>query len=388
MSKRIIIIYAKSTAEIFNRQSALGSYIHCLATILLKNGFEVSINNLSFYIGLEQKEAAPINNSGSSPFFKKLIPRFIKESVKDIQLFKWLNSLYQDIDNGNKFDCILEFYTYGSDIGYRLSKKYNKPLFLIYDNPVLEEHQFFHGNQNLVSGKIEKREKDSILSASGIVAYSNAVKEYLNKKYEKQLPVFIHQNVDYTRFEFINEKPEEETINIGFVGSFLKWHRVDLLINAFIRLKRNGRNCRLYLLGNGMEFSTIKQQVESCEYAANIFMPGFMDGESLLKFKQLINIGVMPGSNWYGAPNKIFEYGAAKMAVVAPDTPTIKDIFKNEEELLLFKQDDENSLYDQLLSYLNDGELRHKHAVSLQNKIRNNYSENITFTFYNQLLSR
>jgi len=42
----------------------------------------------------------------------------------------------------------------------------------------------------------------------------------LNKKHEKELPVFIHQNVDYTRFEFINEKAEGEIINIGFIGSF------------------------------------------------------------------------------------------------------------------------------------------------------------------------
>jgi glycosyltransferase involved in cell wall biosynthesis len=122
------------------------------------------------------------------------------------------------------------------------------------------------------------------------------------------------------------------------------------------------------------------------EYASDIFIPGFMDGEELLNFKQKINIGVMPGSNWYGAPNKIFEYGAAKMAVVAPDTPTISELFQNSEDLLLFKHDDEDSLYKTLLVYINNSSLRNKHAVALQNKIRNNYSENITFTFYYKLL--
>jgi len=76
----------------------------------------------------------------------------------------------------------LEFYTYGSDLGYRLSEKYNTPLFLIYDNPVLEEHQFFHGIQFLFKSKIEKREKDSILSASRIVVYSNARKKLFEQK--------------------------------------------------------------------------------------------------------------------------------------------------------------------------------------------------------------
>ncbi|MCW3082865.1 MAG: hypothetical protein JWP12_231 [Bacteroidetes bacterium] len=386
MNKKINIIYAKSTAEIFNRQSALGSYIHCLATILAKNGYDVSVNELAFHAGLEQKKNAIANPSGSSSFIKKLIPDFIKEAIKDNRLFKDLEQLYLQIDKGTAPDCILEFYTYGSDLGVRLSEKYNKPLYLIYDNPVLEEHQFFHGKQLFFKNKIEVREQRSILHASGIVAYSNAVKNYLEKKYTKLLPVRIHQNVDYTRFDFINEKPKQVTINIGFIGSFLKWHRVDLLINAFVRLKKEGHNAKLFLIGNGMEFDAIKQQIANSGFAAEIQLPGFMDGQSLLAFKQKIDIGVMPGSNWYGAPNKIFEYGAAKIAVVAPDTPTIADLFENNNELLLFKQDDENSLYEQLLRYTTDKPLRDAHALTLQNKIRNNYSENITFTFYNQLL--
>jgi len=386
LKKKIIIVYAKSTREIFNRQSALGSYIHCLATILVKNGYSVSINEVSFNSNLEQTSGSSSNSSSSSSF-KQLLPGFVKEAIKDVRLFKWLDDLYLDLDKGIEIDYILEFYTYGSDLGFRLSEKYNKPLFLIYDNPVLEEHQFFHGKQFLFRNKIEKREKRSILHAKKIVVYSNAVKAYLNKKLSKELPIFIHQNVDYTRFDFIETKPKNETLNIGFIGSFLKWHRVDLLVDAFVRLRKDGKNCKLYLLGNGMEFDKIKKKMEACGFAQDIFMPGFMDGESLLKFKREIDIGIMPGSNWYGAPNKIFEYGAAKMAVVAPDTPTIKDLFIENEELLLFRQDNEDDLYLQLSKYLNDEALRAKHAAALQNKIRNNYSENITFTFYNRLLS-
>ncbi|MGZ4079047.1 MAG: glycosyltransferase family 4 protein, partial [Bacteroidia bacterium] len=326
MSKKINIIYGKSTEEIFNRQSALGSYIYCLAMILLKNGYEVSVNELSFSINSEQKNVQGSYNSGASSFAKKLIPQFIKELLKDVRLFRSLNNLYLNIEKNNTIDSILEFYTYGSDLGFRLSKKYNKPLFIVYDSPVLEAHEFFHQKQIVFKSEIERREKKSILQASGIVVYSNAVKEYLNKKYAKELPVFIHQNVDYSRFEYIENKTPGKTINIGFIGSFLKWHRVDLLINAFARLKDEGKNVKLFLLGSGMEFDKMKDAVEKNKYASAIEMPGFMDGAQLFEYKKQFDIGVMPGSNWYGAPNKIFEYGAAKIAVVAPDTPTIKDL--------------------------------------------------------------
>ena len=60
----------------------------------------------------------------------------------------------------------------------------------------------------------------------------------------------------------------------------------------------------------------------------------------------------------------------------------MKDLFENFEEGLLFKQDDENSLFEKLSIYADNADLRHRHAIALQNKIRNNYSENITFTAY------
>jgi glycosyltransferase involved in cell wall biosynthesis len=252
---------------------------------------------------------------------------------------------------------------------------------------VLEEHAFFHGKQWFYRTEMKKRELKSLTLATSLVVYSNAVKKYVENKCNRQLPVFIHQNVDYTRFDFVNERENSVDVKIGFIGSFLKWHRVDLLIKAFIRLKEEGHQVKLFLIGNGMEYGSIKKMVLNSDFANDIFMPGFLDGQELLNLKQKLDIGVMPGSNWYGAPNKIFEYGAAKIAVVAPDTPTICDLFEHDKELLFFKQDDAESLLNQLRCYVTQVDLRKEHAKALQNKIRNNYSENVTFTFYNQLLS-
>ena len=388
MKKRILIIYAKSTSEIFNRQSALGSYIFCLAGILYKNGYDITINNIPFDNQLKQSNQALSVTKTSGSFIKKLLPSFFKEAIKDLQLFRSMDLFCKSIDTGKEFDKIIEFYTYGSEVGFRLSQKYNKPLVLIYDNPVLEEHTFFHSGQLFFKNKIELRERSSILNAQSLVIYSNPVKKYLETKYQAKLNAFIHQNVDFTRFDFIPSKICENTINIGFLGSFLKWHRVDILLNVFVRLKMEGHSIRLFLIGNGMEYESIRQKVETLNLHKDIVMPGFADGGELLNYKLELHIGVMPGSNWYGAPNKIFEYGAAHLAVIAPDTPTIKDLFRDKEELLLFKQDDEADMYLKLKSYIIDRDLLSKCAIKLQNKIRANYSENSTFTFYKDLLEK
>jgi glycosyltransferase involved in cell wall biosynthesis len=157
------------------------------------------------------------------------------------------------------------------------------------------------------------------------------------------------------------------------------------LIKAYDKLRVDGINAKLFLIGNGMEYVAIKEQVLLSKYVDDIQMTGFLDGNELYEYKKKIHIGVMPGSNWYGAPNKIFEYGAAQMAVVAPATPTISDLFVDKDHLLLFDESNENGLYNSLKALCLDADLRVRLAKKLQHKIATNYSEQITFDFYNNI---
>ncbi|MGZ4079699.1 MAG: hypothetical protein ACXVDW_20230, partial [Bacteroidia bacterium] len=65
-----------------------------------------------------------------------------------------------------------------------------------------------------------------------------------------------------------------------------------------------------------------------------------------------------------------------------------KDLFEDGKDLLFFKQDDENDLFLKLKKYVDDIDLMNKCAATLQLKISRNYSENITFEFYNYLITK
>ncbi|HSH66954.1 MAG TPA: glycosyltransferase [Bacteroidia bacterium] len=379
----IQVVYARDASEIYNRRSALGSYIHCFCEIFTKHGYDLKINGLPFYKNkLVNNDKAIVTSGG----IVKIIPFFLRDFLKDVRLFFKQEKLFKEIRKQPDFDFIIEFYTYGSKISYKFFKNYNKPFILIYDAPVIEAHAYFAKGWLFFKRIVEKREKKCLFTAKAIVVYSNAVKEYLEKKYKHPLPIVIHQNVDYTRFDFIDSKPDLKIINIGFIGSFLKWHSVDNLLKAFTFLKDQGYCVNLYLVGVGEEFLRIKTLVNENKFKENIIITGFLDGSELYIYKQLIHIGVMPGSNWYGAPNKLFEYGASNMAVVAPDTPTIKELFN--EEVLLFENGSENGLYD-CLKYLCDHTDKIKElAEKLQLKVKKDYSEKITFGFYNELITK
>ncbi len=384
MTKKIRIIYSKNPDEVFNRKAALGSYIYVLSGLLQEYGYSVSINEHA-YSSIKQYTSSGPGLTENHSVFKKIVPGFFKRIAKDILLFRRQDLLTQKLI-GFQDDLIIEFYSYGSTVGYELAVKNNVPLIVIYDAPVIDEYKFFNGAAPFFKKKVNRNEKRTLLKAASTVVYSNAVKNYVWKKIGRQTPISLHQNIDFTRFDFIDQAHTGLPVNIGFIGSFLKWHRVDLLLNVFTRLKNEHYNIKLYLLGMGEEFSSIKQECANNKYKNDIVLPGFVDGEQLLNFKKNIHIGVMPGSNWYGAPNKIFEYGAAHMAVIAPDTPTIADLFVNKKEVYLFKNNSENALFDGLKELVSNAEFTTLLAENLYQKIRANYSKTNTFDFYNRLI--
>ena len=384
MKKNIQIIYIKGTNEIFNRQSALGSYIHCLATILVDGGYNVRLNDIDF--NTVSRKASVSYFRGGSSIVKKIIPDFIKKIIKDLLLFQNIRKIKDRIKKKFNSDVILEFYCYGSNVGEYLSKLKKIPLIIIYDSPIIEEYIFFNNIKPYFFNLIRTRELKTLLKASPNIVYSEPVRKYVENIAKTKLNISIHQNVDFSRFEFIEEKEINDKLNIGFLGSFLKWHRVDLLIDVFIKLRSKCKNIHLILLGDGEEFSNLRVKVHNCEYSKDITMPGYVDKEDLLNYKMKIDIGVSPSSNWYNAPNKIFEYGAAKMAVVAPSTPTIADLFENEKDLILFDNESFDGLYNSLLRLIENKELLKSLAENLQNKIKSKYSKENTFEFYNNLI--
>jgi glycosyltransferase involved in cell wall biosynthesis len=385
--KNILIIYSKGIAEVFNRQSALGSYIYCLAAILQENNYSVFINGEQFDSGKNLQKSISIVSSRKPGLLSKL-PGILKANLKDLRLLLSLKKMRERILQHPGCDLVMEFYSYGSDLGISYSRKFNVPLVTIYDAPVMEEYKFFNSDPSVFHPLVRSREKKTLQGSSSVVVYSTPVKDYVLRLAERALNVEIHQNVDFSRFDFIYDHAPSENLNIGFIGSFLRWHSVEKLLKAFIRLRKERGDLRLLLLGQGEDFARIREMAANSEFAADIVLPGYVDGDTLFNLKKQIHIGVMPGSNWYGAPNKIFEYGAAGMSVAAPATPTIKDLFSDGEELLLFKEDDEEGLYQVLRRLCSDPQLRRRLAAGLQQKIRDKYSKSHTFEFYNTLIKK
>jgi glycosyltransferase involved in cell wall biosynthesis len=389
--KKVLVVYAKSTEEVFDRKSALGAQVNCVSNMLISENTEVYVNGVLLTDEVNNK-AHLILQSSKFKGLKKIVPRFLKRFIRDNRQWKKMQNLTEDILKADvNYDAILEFYNLGSNTGMVISKKQNIPLIQLYDNSMQQEYQFFNqGKHPFDNERLLEIERESLIGANKIIAYSPTMKDYIlkitNNKVKAENVVY-HQNVDFTRFDSYPEKinKPEGVINIGFIGSFLKWHEVDLLVEAFEKLMLNGINAELFLLGIGVEFENIKKQVSQSPFKDKINLPGFLDGTELLETKKKFHIGVLSGSNWYNAPNKLFEYGAMKLACIAADTPTVKFIFSN-DEVVLFEWKNGNSMYEALEKLCKEDGLIQEKSEQLFEMVAEKYTFKQAQNFYRNLL--
>jgi glycosyltransferase involved in cell wall biosynthesis len=387
---KLLLLYTKNRQEVFNKKSAIGSYVNYLGNLLNQNGFEVYLNGEKLS---EIKYNEGYNSTSFSKFaqIKKIIPSFIKRYLREKKHLSDLDIFSKELnDSSVKYDFILEYYNMGSDVGLKVSKSQNVPYYIFYDGPILDEYRIFNKTNPFFFKEVIKREKESFRHAKKIVAQSNPMKDYVIKNIVNSPDkIYIHQNVDYTKFDVLNTDKtfNTEILNIGFIGSFLPWHQVELLVNAFMFVLKNGVQANLFLIGDGMEKKNIESYCETLPATIKnkIIFTGFVKEKELYELKTKLDIGVMPGSNWYGAPLKIFEYGAMKMACIAPDTPTIKDLFSN-NEVIFFKWKNQDSLNNTLLNLCNNKSKMIKNSKVLNNKILQKYSEKNTVDFYEKLI--
>lgn len=123
---------------------------------------------------------------------------------------------------------------------------------------------------------------------------------------------------------------------VGFVGGFFPWHGVDRLVEAFRRCRELGLPGSLLLVGDGPERQAIEAQLAAAGLGDRALLPGAVDHAELSAWIAAMSICVMPHSNDYGSPMKIFEYMGQGRAVLAPDLPPLRDVIEDGRSGRLF----------------------------------------------------
>lgn len=202
-------------------------------------------------------------------------------------------------------------------------------------------------------------------NATGLVFISSRFKEIAESSYTVIAPSVISPNAaDLDKFVIDKESGEvlkqkmglEGKVILGYVGAFVHWHGIDWFIDEIVERLAEYPDLVLLLVGDGVSYEPIKDRVIKAGVASQVIMPGRVQHTEVSAYLSAMDFGILPDSNEYGSPMKLFEFMAMGKGMVAPDFVPIAEVVKDNETSWLFPANDRQACIEKVLALVSDKE--------------------------------
>lgn len=164
------------------------------------------------------------------------------------------------------------------------------------------------------------------------------------------------------------ENPSNSVFTVYFHGSFIPLQGVDRIVEAAKILEKE--DIKFNILGNGQTFSEVKKIAEKLGIRSINFISR-VDYNKLPEYigESDVCLGIFGKTSKAGRviPNKIYEYAAMARPIVTLDTLAIRELF-TEEDMILIKNDP-RELADKIIALRNDEQMRSRFGQNAYKKI-------------------
>ncbi len=224
----------------------------------------------------------------------------------------------------------------------------------------------------------------------------------------KRSPRIIVSSIDYAKSSRVLTKylnkcieiaplfKEKEKVNcqkiphsIGFCGRIVEEKGIDVLIKAFVLVKKKLPDAKLRIAGDyqnvagGSVYPSLKEYIER-NHISDITFLGKVKEEELAKFYSELEVFTLPSINSLEAFGLVqIEAMQCGVPVVASDLPGVRTIVNNTGFGLITKRNDEKDLANKLLTILKNPE---KYKVN-QSKLKKIYTNDILVKKYEDIFN-
>ena len=183
--------------------------------------------------------------------------------------------------------------------------------------------------------------------ADRITTVSESLKNCLvNLGVEEKKIHAVHNAVDPDKFLYIGDAEDliekynlDKNVVVGFVGSFARYHGVEILLDVAERLEKKYENIVFLLVGRNVHGpDNPMENISSGRFSSVFIFAGEVPHSMIPRHIAVMDIAIVPDFNDYGSPMKLFEYMAMKKAVVAPDVAPIREVVEDGQTALLFER--------------------------------------------------
>lgn len=166
---------------------------------------------------------------------------------------------------------------------------------------------------------------------------------------------------------------EGKTI-ICFLGRLLPWYCLDRLIEIFHLIHGKFPKTFLLIIGDGSERNSLGNMVEKYGLVESVMFSGSVTHDEALALLIICDICVIPSTNPWTSPVKLFEYMGMGKPVVAPDIEAVTSIMKDGVHGRVFPLDDFNEFRKKIEYLIENPEIREKMGLEAKDHIRKNHT--------------
>ena len=251
----------------------------------------------------------------------------------------------------------------------------------------------------------EKLEIETAKLANHVFTITGSIKDILVENGVDESKISILPNaVDIEKFTI--EKRDEELeqkldlkdkIVIGYIGSFVEYEGLDLLIKACKMLYEEvGDVFRLLLVGDGDVFDKLRSLTEDLGLSEFVIFTGRVHHDDVQRYYSLIDIAPLPRKGFrvceLVSPLKPFEAMASGKLLITSNVKALNEIIEHGVTGLVFERDNYQDLAEKLESVVVDEDLRNEIAKNGNLWVKENHSwekiaKSVT-SIYEHLLER
>ncbi len=274
-------------------------------------------------------------------------------------------------------DAVYERYAYFNLAGLLAARARRVPL-LLEVNDTVEVERERHGHRLLLRGLARRMENRVFKGAAALFVVSTYLRELLIARGLPAGKIVVTPNaIDPRHFDpqrgaaaGIRERLGlQGRVVVGFVGSFLSWHGIELLMRVLPRILERHTAAAFLLVGDGSRRAAAEAEVRALGLEDRVRFTGHVPHAAVPDYLAARDVGLMPHSNRFGSPVKIFEYMAMGVVPVGPRFGPLEEAIDDGVNGLLFNAGDEDGLEDGIDRLLSEPAARRRMAAAARARV-------------------
>ncbi len=309
-----------------------------------------------------REDRRPGQDDGMVKALRRYLPRALYELLEisySLVAYRRLKTAYRR----HRPDILYERANLFLPVAVWLKRRYELPMLLEVNAPFFQERNQFGG---IALTRLARwSEEMTWHGADYVLPVTHALAEIIRDAGVPDERIAIIPNaIDPARFMGEMDNPaakkrlglEDRTV-LGFTGFVRAWHRLDSVIDL-LAAGGMGTNLHLLVVGDGPGRPALERRARKLGVARQVTFTGALERDAVPDHVAAFDVALQPGSTPYASPLKLFEYMALGRAIVAPNTPNIREVLADGRTAVLFDPDNPDSFGSAIERVSSDAALR------------------------------